>query len=117
MSDSSMAGDTVSTVLQVKDNHGRRVSADASGVGNNAHYSMGEDESAAARLDRDAPERDMENISIADLITDCAQSVCLRYRVPFETISLEIEDCLETRISRCEIRRSNPPPGDRNSQA
>ena len=46
----------------------------------------------AARLDRETQDHEIESVEVSELIADCAQSVCLRYRVPFDTIGLEMEE-------------------------
>lgn len=48
----------------------------------------------AARLEREAVDSEIEDVDIAELVAQCAQSVCLRYRVPNETISLKTEPCI-----------------------
>ncbi len=48
----------------------------------------------AARLEREAVDSEIEDVDVAELLAQCAQSVCLRYRVPDETISLRTEPCI-----------------------
>jgi signal transduction histidine kinase len=45
----------------------------------------------AARLEREAFGHEIEIVDLAELLADCAASVCLRYRVPPETIELDVE--------------------------
>jgi signal transduction histidine kinase len=48
----------------------------------------------AARLDK-IPTRDAsESIDLASSLADCAHSVCLRYRLPQETVRLQLEPCM-----------------------
>lgn len=48
----------------------------------------------AARLDREVTEQDLEPIDLSQLLRECAHAVCLRYRVPHETIQLELQPCI-----------------------
>ena len=48
----------------------------------------------AARLEKDVTEQDLEDVDIASLLRECAHAVCVRYRVPHETISLELAPCI-----------------------
>ena len=47
----------------------------------------------AAQLDKERIDEDLEDIRLDVLLRDCAQSVCLRYRVPTDLIRLEVEPC------------------------
>lgn len=48
----------------------------------------------AARLDKEVTDEATESIDLPRLLADCAHSVCLRYRVPQETVRLQLEPCL-----------------------
>lgn len=48
----------------------------------------------AARLDKEITEQDLENVDVAQLLQDCAHAVCIRYRVPKETIRLQLQPCI-----------------------
>jgi len=48
----------------------------------------------AGRLEAHASDGELEDVPLADLLHDCADSVCLRYRVPADTVSLDIEPCV-----------------------
>ncbi len=47
----------------------------------------------AARLDREAVDSEIEDVELAELLRRCAQSVCLRYRVPPEDVALDLHPC------------------------
>jgi len=47
----------------------------------------------AAQLEKRRMEEDVESIDLPDLLRECAESVCLRYRVPLETIRLDVVPC------------------------
>lgn len=46
------------------------------------------------RLERDRREGDVEDVDLGELIRHCAETVCLRYRVPTETVAIDAEPCL-----------------------
>ena len=48
----------------------------------------------AARLEKQPQERDIEEVELAGLLRDCARNVCLRYRVPVETVHFELTPCI-----------------------
>lgn len=48
----------------------------------------------AARLEKQPMASDIEEIELAALVTECAKSVCLRYRVPTETVKLDVAPCI-----------------------
>lgn len=48
----------------------------------------------AARLDRRPAEREIEDVELGSLLRECVEAVCLRYRVPEESISLQLEPCV-----------------------
>ena len=45
----------------------------------------------AARLDRDSTDEQREEIELSQLLADCAHSVCVRYRVPAETVRVAVQ--------------------------
>jgi two-component system, OmpR family, phosphate regulon sensor histidine kinase PhoR len=45
----------------------------------------------AGRLDADRPKDEEEDIELADLLRDCAASVCINYRVPADTVRLDLQ--------------------------
>ncbi len=47
----------------------------------------------AGRMERLAVDEEEVDVPLADVIEDCAASVCLRYRVPPEVIELDLEPC------------------------
>jgi two-component system, OmpR family, phosphate regulon sensor histidine kinase PhoR len=48
----------------------------------------------AGRLDAEHSSDEIEDVDLPRLLSDCAASVCLSYRVPAETIRLNLEPCL-----------------------
>jgi len=46
---------------------------------------------SAGRLEKPAVSEDWEDIDLASVIRDCAQAVCLRYRIPVDTIRLDLQ--------------------------
>jgi len=49
---------------------------------------------AAARLERAAADDKKHPVAVDSLLHDCARAVCLRYRVPLETVALDVEPCV-----------------------
>jgi signal transduction histidine kinase len=47
----------------------------------------------AARLEREPVKEETEQIDLAKLLADCAQLVCLWYRVPPESVRLDVQPC------------------------
>ncbi|MCH2130508.1 MAG: HAMP domain-containing histidine kinase [Pirellulaceae bacterium] len=47
----------------------------------------------AAQLEKRRLEEDIETIDLPELLRECADSVCLRYRVPLQTIRFDVEPC------------------------
>ncbi len=56
----------------------------------------------AAQLDKHPVAEDVEEVEIASLIRECAQTICLRYRVPYSTIQLTLEPCF-VRAARVDV--------------
>jgi signal transduction histidine kinase len=48
----------------------------------------------AAQLDRDPPETDVADVELSSLLATCAETVCLRYHLPRETIRLEASQAI-----------------------
>ena len=48
----------------------------------------------AARIERPTNERDAEDVELSSLLRECAESVCLRYRVPKEVVRLDVVPCV-----------------------
>ena len=47
----------------------------------------------AGRLDTVRTDGEVENVLVEDLFRDCADTLCVRYRVPADTIQLDLEPC------------------------
>ena len=47
----------------------------------------------AARMEKDSVDEQWDDVDLASLLTDCAHSICLRYRVPLETVHLDLQPC------------------------
>lgn len=47
----------------------------------------------AGRMDTIPPDEETENISLVEVLQECAKTVCTRYRVPAETIQISTEPC------------------------
>ncbi len=47
----------------------------------------------AGRLDASRTDTDVEDIFLGPLLQDCARTVCLRYRVPIDTVQFDLELC------------------------
>jgi signal transduction histidine kinase len=48
----------------------------------------------AGRLDADRPEEEVEDVELAPLLSDCAAAVCMSYRVPADTVRLDLQPCV-----------------------
>lgn len=48
----------------------------------------------AARLESDRTDSEAEDVLLPQLLQDCARTVCLRYRVPAETVRCTLQPCL-----------------------
>ncbi len=48
----------------------------------------------AARLEHRVADSDLEDIDVAENLRQCAEVVCLRYRLPTEVIHLDLEHCI-----------------------
>jgi len=48
----------------------------------------------AARIDRSPAAREIEDVELTSLLRDCAEAVCLRYRVPESTIEFDLTPCI-----------------------
>jgi signal transduction histidine kinase len=47
----------------------------------------------AGRLEKGSVDDEGEDVDLSELIRTCAENICLRYRVPAETVALELEPC------------------------
>ncbi len=47
----------------------------------------------AGRLESRRVDGETESVSLDDLLQECAEGVCLRYRVPTETVRLDLQSC------------------------
>jgi signal transduction histidine kinase len=47
----------------------------------------------AGRLDSAPADGEAEDVAMADLLAECADTVCLRYRIPAETVHLDVPPC------------------------
>ena len=47
----------------------------------------------AGRLDTARTDGEVENVLLAELLRECADTLCLRYRVPADTVQLDLETC------------------------
>jgi signal transduction histidine kinase len=47
----------------------------------------------AGRLESGRTDSDVEDVPLASLLQDCARTVCLRYRLPPQTVQLELQAC------------------------
>jgi signal transduction histidine kinase len=48
----------------------------------------------AGRLDTARPDGELENLPMAELLRECADTLCLRYRVPAHTVQLDVDPCI-----------------------
>ena len=46
------------------------------------------------RVERGSAQREIREVNLAELLTHCSETVCLRYRVPLETVDLQLQPCL-----------------------
>ena len=56
----------------------------------------------AAQLEKRRLDEDVESIDLPDLLRECAESVCLRYRVPLGTIRFDVVSC-QVRAARMDV--------------
>lgn len=56
----------------------------------------------AGQLERGRVNGEVEEIDLAAVLRECAETVCLRYRVPAETVRLDVEPCT-VRASRMDL--------------
>ena len=56
----------------------------------------------AGRLDTRARDAEIEEVPLGPVLVDCAETVCLRYRVNPETVAFDIEPCM-VRASRVDL--------------
>jgi signal transduction histidine kinase len=47
----------------------------------------------AGRLDTARSDGEVEDVAMADLLQECANTICLRYRVPSDTARLDVQPC------------------------
>ena len=47
----------------------------------------------AGRLESGRVDGETESVSLDDLLRECAEGVCLRYRIPAETVRLDVQPC------------------------
>jgi len=47
----------------------------------------------AARLEKDQLHRDLDNVELDQLLLDCGQTICLRYRTTSDIIQFDLEPC------------------------
>ena len=47
----------------------------------------------AGRLDTAPTDGEAEDVAMADLLDECASTICLRYRVPSRTVRLDVQPC------------------------
>jgi signal transduction histidine kinase len=47
----------------------------------------------AGRMDTLPPDEEVDNVSLDNVLQECARTVCTRYRVPAETIQLSVKPC------------------------
>jgi len=48
----------------------------------------------AGRLDADRPKEEVEDVELAPLLSDCAAAVCMSYRLPANTVRLDLQPCV-----------------------
>jgi signal transduction histidine kinase len=48
------------------------------------------------RVERGAAQREIRQVDLSELLLHCAETVCLRYRVPLQTVELQTAPCLVT---------------------
>lgn len=47
----------------------------------------------AARLEKEPVEAEIDEVELSSLLVECARNVCLRYRLPVETVSIDCPAC------------------------
>jgi signal transduction histidine kinase len=45
----------------------------------------------AGRLDADRPKEELEDVELGDVLRECATAVCMNYRVPADTVQLDLQ--------------------------
>ncbi len=48
----------------------------------------------AGRLDAEQPNGEQEDVELAELLRECAGTVCMNYRVPADTVRFELQPCV-----------------------
>jgi two-component system, OmpR family, phosphate regulon sensor histidine kinase PhoR len=48
----------------------------------------------AGRLETESPRDEAEDVDLAALLRECARTVCATYRVPMETVQLDLQPCM-----------------------
>lgn len=56
----------------------------------------------AGRLEKQRQEHDVQDVELDRLLSDCAATVCLRYRMPAEIVSFEVVPC-QVRANRVDL--------------
>ena len=56
----------------------------------------------AAQLEKRRLDEDIESIDLPDLLRECAESICLRYRVSFGTVRFDVVSC-QVRAARMDV--------------
>jgi two-component system phosphate regulon sensor histidine kinase PhoR len=56
----------------------------------------------AARLEKARVASEIEDVELADVLRQCAETICLRYHVPEDTVSLDVEPCV-VRAARVDL--------------
>ena len=46
------------------------------------------------RVERGDAQREIREVDLGELLTHCAETVCLRYRLPMETVELQLQPCV-----------------------
>ena len=47
----------------------------------------------AGRLEKDQVAQDLQDVALDELLAECAQTVCLRYRMPSDVVALDVVPC------------------------
>ncbi len=64
----------------------------------------------AARLEKLPPESGIEEVELSALLRDCARNVCLRYRVPVETVRFDLTPCIVRGVTKLTPREAAALP-------
>jgi two-component system, OmpR family, phosphate regulon sensor histidine kinase PhoR len=48
----------------------------------------------AGRLDAERPKEEVEDVELTSLLKDCAGAICLKYRMPSDIVTLELQPCI-----------------------